>query len=343
LADQRAAAVERPQGALVAIETNSGAVRALVGGRDYSQTEFNRADQSNRLPGSGFKPFLYSAAFEKLGVTPATVVVDRPVTISVAGSRDWKPRNFRRRHAGPMILKQALMHSVNSVAAQLVERTGPDAVIEIARRCGISSPLASVYSLALGTSGVSPLEMAAAFATLATGGIRYEPTLIRRVEDPLGRILEERIVRGRRALDPGLAYQVVDMMRGVVDTGTGAVARSLGFKLPAAGKTGTTDNFHDAWFSGFTPTLSTSVWVGFDRNRAMRDTNGRGITGARGALPIWVDFMIKATAGEPSREFAIPSNIHFENIDPFTGRAAGDGTPNPVRVALRTGQGREKS
>lgn len=328
----------QPQGALVAVECNSGAVKALLGGRDYSQSEFNRAVENNRLPGSGFKPFLYYAAFEKLGLSPASVFVDKPITIAVAGARDWQPQNFEREHEGPMILKQALVKSINAVAAQLVERTGPDAVIDAARRCGIKSPLTPVYSVALGTSGVSPLEMAAAFSTFATGGVQHEPFWIRRVEDPLGRVLEEHIVRGRRSLDPGIAYQVVDMMRGVLTVGTGKAVRQMGFDLPAAGKTGTSDDFRDSWFTGFTPTLSVSVWVGFDRGIRMRDANGAGITGGRGAAPIWADFMIKATDGEPAREFTVSSDIHFETVDPVSGEIAGQWTRSPVQVALRSSQ-----
>jgi 1A family penicillin-binding protein len=337
-AETGAGSLSHPQGALVAVECNSGAVKALVGGRDYSETEFNRAVENNRLPGSGFKPFLYYAAFEKLGLTPADVFVDKPITIPVAGAGDWTPQNFGREHDGPMILKQALMKSVNAIAAQLVERTGPEALIEVARRCGITSPLSEVYSLALGTSGVSPLEMASAFSTFATGGIRHEPFWIRRVEDPLGRVLEEQIVRGQRSLDAGIDFQIVDMMRGVLTEGTGRIVRRMGFDLPAAGKTGTTDDFRDAWFTGFTPTLSVSVWVGFDRGVSMRDANGIGITGGRGAAPIWADFMVKATSGEPPREFSIPSDIHFESVDPVSGEIAGQRTRDRVKVALRSGQ-----
>lgn len=326
------------QGALVAVECNSGAVKALLGGRDYSQSEFNRAVENNRLPGSGFKPFLYYAAFEKHGLNPASVFVDRPITIAVAGARDWTPENFEREHEGPMILQQALMRSINAIAAQLVERTGPAAVIDAARRCGIKSPLTPVYSVALGTSGVSPLEMAAAFATLATGGVQHEPFWIRRVEDALGRVLEEHIVRGRRSLDPGVAYQVVDMLRGVLTAGTGKVVRQMGFDLPAAGKTGTSDDYRDSWFTGFTPTMSVSVWVGFDRGIRMRDANGVGITGGRGAAPIWADFMIRAFDGEPAREFAVPPDIHFETVDPVSGEIAGQWTRHPVQVALRSSQ-----
>jgi 1A family penicillin-binding protein len=327
-----------PQGALVAVETNSGAIKALVGGSNYSETEYNRAVENKRLPGSGFKPFLYYTALEKLDINPATVFIDQPVTIPVIGAKDWSPRNFGLKHEGPMILKRALMKSVNSIAAQLVEKTGPEEVIKTARRCGIKSHLEPVYSVALGTSSVSPLEMASSFATFATGGVRHEAFWISRVEDALGRVLEEHIVSGKRSLDASLVYQLVDMMRGVIDEGTGSIVRRLGFDLPAAGKTGTTDGYYDSWFTGFTPTLSTSVWVGFDKGEGLWDRQGNGITGGRGAAPIWTDFMIKATDGEPHREFAIPSDIRFEEVDPTMGYKANDATPDPVRIALREDQ-----
>ncbi len=327
-----------PQGALVAIQTNSGAVKALVGGRNYSQSEYNRAVQNNRLPGSGFKPFLYYTAFEKHNLHPATVLIDRPVTISVAGAPDWKPKNFSREYNGPIILKQAFLSSINTIAAQLVALTGPEDVIATAKRFGIKSPLSPVYSVALGTSGVSPLEMASAFATFATGGIRHDPFFIWRVEDSFGRVLEEKIVSGERLLDPAIVHQVVDMMRGVVDSGTGSAVRRLGFNLPAAGKTGTTNRYKDAWFTGFTPTLCTSVWVGFDRNVGLRDSRNIGITGGRGAVPIWTDFMKKTLADEPSREFGIPPGIRLKNVNPRTGQPAGYYTKDPIQVVLRNGQ-----
>ena len=327
-----------PQGALVAIQANSGAVKALVGGRNYSASEYNRAVQNNRLPGSGFKPFLYYTAFEKLDVHPATVYIDKPITISLAGAPDWTPNNFSRDYSGSMILKQAFLDSVNTIAAQLVKQTGPEDVIATARRFGIKSPLSPVYSVALGTSGVSPLEMASAFATFATGGIHHEPFFIWRVEDPFGRVLDEKIVSGERVLDPAIVYQVVDMMRGVVDEGSGSAVRHLGFNLPAAGKTGTTNRYKDAWFTGFTPTLCTSVWVGFDRDVGLRDSRNIGITGGRGAVPIWTDFMKKALANEPAREFIIPSGIRVKKVNAITGRPAVFFTEKSMPVALRNGQ-----
>lgn len=328
-----------PQGALVAVQVNSGAVKAMVGGRNYARTEFNRAVESNRLPGSGFKPLLYYTAFEKLGLTPASVVVDQPIRIPMAGSPDWVPRNFGRKYAGPVILKQAFTQSINTVAAQLVAQTGPEAVIETAHRCGIQSPLSPVFSVALGTSGVSPLEMASAFSTFAASGAHYAPFGVWRVEDVLGQVLEEHIVSGNKALDPQLAYQMVDMMEGVVDDGTAAIIRRSGFSKPAAGKTGTTNDYKDAWFTGFTPALCASVWVGYDRRAGLFDSHGNGITGGRGAAPIWTRFMIKATEGDPARSFTQPAGIRLQMCDPTSGRPVNSDDPDGVRVALRESPG----
>lgn len=329
--------VEHPQGALVAVQVNSGAIKAMVGGSNYAESEFNRAVENNRLPGSGFKPFLYYTAFDQLGYTPATVAVDQPVQVPVAGAPDWRPQNFKREYQGPVILKKAFTESINSVAAQLVAQTGPEAVIDTARRCGIDSPLTPVYSVALGTSGVSPLEMAAAFGTFASGGIRYTPFAIWRVEDAYGQVLEEHIVSGTKALDEQTVFQVVDMMEGVVDYGTGNIVRRLGFNKPAAGKTGTTNDYKDAWFTGFTPTLCASVWVGYDREEGLKDINGTGITGGRGAAPIWAQFMIKATEGEPPRPFLQPMAIRFQTVDTVTGKPVYGDDPASMRVAMKEG------
>ena len=233
-----------------------------------------------------------------------------------------------------MILKKAFMNSINTVAAQLVAQVSPQAVIDTARRCGIHSDLAPVFSVALGTSGVSPLEMASGYATFAAEGVHYAPFGIWRVEDALGQVLEEHIVSGTKVLDPDLAFEVVDMMQGVIDQGTGHAVRKLGFQKPAAGKTGTTNGYRDAWFTGFTTALSTSVWVGFDRRHGLQDAYGGGITGGRGAAPIWTRFMTKATEGEPSRPFMQPMGIEFRTLDAATGEPTDPGDPSAVRVAL---------
>ncbi len=332
----------RPQGALAALETGSGAVRALTGGRDYYESEFNRAVNGRRQPGSGFKPFVYYTAFREKGLHPGSVLTDKPITIKVVGAPDWEPKNFEKRFSGNMVLKMALTNSVNTIAAQLVEMTGPKAVIETAKLCGIKSPLNPVFSIALGTSGVTPLEMASGYSVFAGLGGRHDSYLIQRVEDPLGRILLEHIVQDRQVLEPALAYQVVDMMKAVIDSGSGRAVRKSGFARAAAGKTGTTDNYNDAWFTGFTPGLCTSVWTGFDKQQSMRDKSGRGITGGRGAAPIWAEFMSMALEGEPERDFPIPDHIRFVAIDRTTGCLPGpefsEAPVSVVTVPLKTGQ-----
>jgi penicillin-binding protein 1A len=344
---------DKPQAALVAIDTASGAVKAMVGGRDYYASEFNRAVNSRRQAGSGFKPFLYYAAFRDRKLHPASVFQDRPVAIPIKGAPDWYPRNFEKRYRGPMILKQALIHSVNSIAAQVVANVGPAAVVDVAQACGVESPLKSVYSVALGTSDVSIMDMAAGFSTLAGLGIYHKPFLFWRVEDARGRVLFEHIVKDRRVLDAATAFQVVDMMQGVVDFGSGRGVRRLGFKRPAAGKTGTTDNYNDAWFTGFTPSLCVSVWTGYDKKKKLKDKNHSGITGGRGAVPIWTDFMIRAMKNEPERDFLMPPDIRYELVGKTTGclavprqnMAHKADLPQPVadpagtiRVALKKGQ-----
>lgn len=326
------------QAALAAVDVNTGAIKAVVGGRDYLESEYNRA-RAIRQPGSGFKPFVYYTALDLLGITPATVFQDKKVTIPVKGAPDWMPRNFSRTFEGPMILKRALVDSVNTIAAQLIERVGPEKVIETARKCGITSDLNPFYSIALGTSEVTPLEMASAYSVFASGGKRHEPFWIWRVEDFAGRVLEEHIVTGINTLDPETVYQLVDMMQAVVDRKT--PIRGSGFTLPAAGKTGTTDDHTDAWFTGFTPSLSVSVWTGYEFPKPLRDRDGAAYTGSGAAAPIWADFMLKATRGEPAREFAVPPGIHFETVDEKTGYQAEEDSPDTLRVALKPGQNPE--
>ncbi len=328
-----------PQGALVAVDTASGAIKAMVGGRNYAASQFNRAVLSRRQPGSGFKPFLYYTAIKDFSFSGATVMTDRPVTIPVKGAMDWEPMNFNRQYLGDMILKKALTHSVNSIAAQLVEMTGPGLVVDTANSCGITSPLEPVYSVALGTSGVTPLDMASAFATFATGGIRHEPFMIWRVEDSMARIIDEHIVRGKRVLHPKEAYQVVDMMGSVIDRGSARRVRKLGFSRPAGGKTGTTDSYNDAWFTGFTPSISTSVWTGFDKRRKLETKEGFGITGGLAAAPVWTRFMEAALKGEPVRDFPVPAGIRFARADSVTGCAAVEGSTLEVfKVPLKEDQ-----
>ena len=331
---------DRPQGALVAIDTGSGAVKAMVGGRDYYKSEFNRAMNSRRQPGSGFKPFLYYAALKELGFHPASLMTDKPVIIPIKGAADWEPLNFNKIFSGDMILKKALINSVNSIAAQMVGKIGPEAVTRVAKVCGIKSPLQNVYSVALGTSSVTPFEMASAYTVFANLGVKHEPFLFWRVEDAFGRVIFEHIVQEKRVLDPSITYQLVDMMKSVIERGSARSIRHLGFNRPAAGKTGTTDYYNDAWFTGFTPTLCTSVWTGFDKQRKLLDTRKIGITGGKGAAPIWADFMINALKSEPERDFTIPDNIRFETADTTTGCSPKEGNKaiEVLNIPLISGQ-----
>ncbi len=334
---------EYPQGALVAVESGTGSILAMVGGRDYRGSQFNRAEAANRLPGSAFKPFVYYTAMQETGLSPASTLVDSAVTYQLPGGRSWSPNNFELDFMGRMTVKKALERSRNVIAAQLIDLAGPERVAETARRFGITSPIMPTPSLALGTSGVSPVEMAGAYSVLATGGLYYEPHAIKRIEDARGNVLFDPIPRGREVGNPQLIYQVVDMMRGVMDRGTGAVIRRMGFSHPAAGKTGTTSDYRDSWFVGYTPGISTACWVGFDDNREMRYLeNGRrhGMTGSRGAAPMWGMFMLRATEDAPELDFPVPPGIEFVEVDAYSGLPATPATPPTelIRVALLPSQ-----
>jgi len=323
------------QVALVAIENKSGAVKALLGGRNYSHSQFNRAISSNRLPGSSFKPFVYLTAMESLGFSPATVVVDEPLKIEISGTKAWEPQNFNEEYAGSIVLKKALLKSINIVSAKLMQQVGPDKVIRTARKFGIKSPLGKHLSLALGTSGVAPLEMASAYSVIANLGIYNEPYLIQQIEDFQGNRLYEHFYQGVQQFAPDTLYPLLDMMKGVVERGTGRIVRRMGFEHPAAGKTGTTNDFKDAWFNGFTKDISTSVWVGFDNNDSMRTKSGKGLTGASAAAPIWVHFMQKALEGKTKVKFPVPENIKFATVDVETGRLPGEFSLEKIQVAVK--------
>jgi len=324
------------QGALVAIAVPTGEVKAMVGGRHYVPGGFNRAVATNRHVGSAIKPFVYYTAIEQLGLSPVSIVNDTVTTIRLPNGTRWTPRNFDRRHRGQMTLKYALMRSINAISAQLISKVTPAKVAETVRKFGITSKIEEVPSLALGTAGISPLEMAAAFAVFANDGVYYEPIFIKRVEDVNGVVLDRAFVLGEGRLPASNTFQVLDMMRGVIDGGTARVIRSLGFTAPAAGKTGTSTEFTDAWFTGFTTSISTSVWVGYDRVYQMYTRRRRGIDGARGAAPIWANFMKQATLIYPARDFVAPEGLKALDVDPIVGKQVSD--PNegiPVVVPLQ--------
>lgn len=327
----------RPQGALISIDNGTGAIKALIGGRDYYTSEFNRAIKSKRQSGSGFKPFLYYSAFKDLKFHPGIVVTDKPVTIPVIGSLNWEPKNFKKDFLGDMVLKKAMTHSVNTIAAQLVKKIGPESIIKTAKACGIQSQLENVYSIALGTSNITPFEMAASYSVFANLGVKHEPFLFWRIEDAFGRVVFEHIVQKKRVLEPAITYQVLDMMKAVVDTGSARSIRRNGFNRPAAGKTGTTNNYNDAWFTGFTPTLTTSIWTGFDKRQKLITSKGLGITGGMSAAPIWADFMSNALNNKPERDFPIPDDIRFVQVDYITG-CISEKTKTTIKIALKSDQ-----
>ena len=323
------------QAALVAIENKSGAVRAMLGGRDYSYSQFNRAVSNNRLPGSSFKPFVYFTAMEELSYSPATVVKDEPLTIDIPGSKPWSPQNFDEEFAGNIVLKKALMKSINIISAKLVNEVGPEKVIRTARQFGIKSPLGKNLSLALGTSGVSPYEMASAYSVIANLGIYNEPYLIQHIEDFQGNRLYEHYYQGAQQFLPDSLYPLLNMMQGVIDRGTGRVVRRMGFRHPAGGKTGTTNDFKDAWFIGFTKDISTSVWVGFDNNEPMVSKSGKGLTGASAAAPIWEFFMQKVLEGKSPVNFPVPEKIKVATVDVQTGYLANEFSLEILKVAVK--------
>ncbi len=300
---------EHPEGAIVTIEPNTGYVRAMVGGYDFFRSEFNRAVQARRQPGSAFKPFIYIAALES-GLTPATRVDDAPVSYAVgANGQSWKPENYDRKFRGSTTLQQALEESVNVVTVKIQERVGLSRTIQVARRFGISSPLDLNLSLALGTSDMTLIELTSAYGALANQGQWLPPTTIRYVTDPQGKLLEEHLPEPREAVSPETAFVITHMLKGVVERGTGQAAKALG--RPVAAKTGTTNDYSNAWFIGYTPRLATGVWVGYDRPRSL----GKDETGSRVAVPIWVGFMGKVLGDSPKEDFAMPDRVVLVPVD----------------------------
>jgi penicillin-binding protein 1A len=300
---------ESPEGAVITVEPQTGYVKAMVGGSDFFRSEFNRAVQAKRQPGSAFKPFIYIAALEA-GFTPASQIEDSPVSYTVGGSQPvWKPENYDRKFRGSTTLQQAIEESVNVVTVKLQERIGLAKTIQVARRLGVTSPLDVNLSLALGTSDLSLLELTSAYGALANQGTWMPPVTIRYVTDAQGKLLEEHVPEGRDALAPETAYVITQMLRGVVERGTGQAAKALG--RPIAAKTGTTNDYSNAWFIGFTPRLATGVWVGYDRPRSL----GKDETGSRVAVPIWVGYMGRVLGDSPKEDFQVPDRVVSLLID----------------------------
>ena len=323
------------EGAVIVLRPQTGEIKAMVGGRSYQKSQFNRVFQSKRQPGSVFKPFVYLAALMSSAeggrkFTPVTMLDDSQFTWSYDG-QEWQPGNYNDEYFGAVTFRRALEKSMNSATARLARDVGIGRVRDLAHRLGIQSPLPAVPSLSLGAAEVTPLEVAVAFSTLANNGVRTRPLAVKQVMDVNGRVLEKRDVRVEKVLSPQMAFMMNYLLKGVLDRGTGAFARNWGFTRPAAGKTGTTNDFKDAWFVGYTPDLLAVVWVGFDGQSKL------GLSGAQAALPIWTEFMKRATAGMPVTDFVAPPGIKIVDIDPLSGQLATSNCPYVLREAFPEG------
>ena len=307
------------QGCLLAMRPQTGEILAMVGGRDYSRSQFNRCTMAHRQAGSAFKPVVYAAALSPESgplVTLASRIEDAPIQVETPDGL-WEPRNYDDEFRGPVSVREALERSLNVPAARIGQALGIGEVVEMARRLGVASELPDVPSLALGTAEVSPLELAVVYATFANNGLRPTPRSFTGLLDDRGVGQEQWPLAGaRRVLDPGTAYLTTSLLEGVVDRGTGAGIRARGLRGPIAGKTGTTDDEVDLWFVGFTPELVAVVWIGYDEPREI------GVPSSRGALPIWADFLTEVSGSRVRGVFARPGGVERIEIDPVTGARA---------------------
>ncbi len=302
------------EGALLSIDPNTGYVKAMIGGRDFIKSQFNRAVQAKRQPGSAFKPFIYGAALER-GYTPVSIIIDEPISYNL-GFKEWTPKNFDGKYYGPTTLRHALAKSRNIVTIKLLESIGTQNAIDFAKRAGIESKLEPNLALALGASDVTLFEMVNAYTTFAAMGKKFEPQIILKVVDSSGNTLEETEPKSEQTISPAVCYVLTSMAKSVVEEGTAMRAKALG--RPVAGKTGTTNNYVDAWFLGYTPNLVTGVWVGFDQPKPL----GNLETGARAALPIWLDYTMFAESFYPPVDFIAPEGVSFVPVDAKTGLLA---------------------
>ena len=324
------------EGAIVVLRPQTGEIKAMVGGRSYQKSQFNRAFQAKRQPGSIFKPFVYLAALMSGGeggkkFTPATMVEDSPFKWTYDG-QEWEPGNYNDEYFGTVTFRRALEKSLNSATARIAREVGVKRVSDIAHRLGVQSPLPAVPSLSLGAAEVTPLEVAYAFSTLANNGVRARPLAVKQVMDADSQVREKRDIKVDKVLTPQFAFIMNHLLRGVLDRGTGDVARRWGFTRPAAGKTGSTNDLKDAWFVGYTPDLLAVVWVGFDNKAKL------GLSGAQAALPIWTEFMKRATAGTPVTDFVVPPGIKIVEIDPLSGQLATPNCSYVIREAFLEGE-----
>ncbi|MFZ5569009.1 MAG: penicillin-binding protein 1A [Thermodesulfobacteriota bacterium] len=320
-----------PQAALLCLETETGHVKAMVGGNDFTNNQFNRAVQSRRQPGSAFKPIIYAAALDK-GYTPATMILDTPIVFrDRAHDTTWKPKNYEGKFFGPTLFRDALEKSKNIVTIKILRDIGIDYTIRYARRLGIESNLTRDLSMALGSSGVSLLELVTAYSVFANEGYLVEPVFVTKIVDRDGNVMEEIIPERERVIEKSTAYIMTNLLEGVVKRGTGR--RVLALNRPVAGKTGTTNKLHDAWFVGYTPGLVTGTWVGFDSERSL----GAGETGARAASPIWLGFMKRVLADQPIEVFQVPEDVVFTQIDADTGKLPIPESTNTIFECFKQG------
>jgi penicillin-binding protein 1A len=320
------------ESALLALEGCKA--RAMVGGYDYSRSQFNRAIQAKRQPGSAIKPLLYGSAVDK-GYTPSSLLLDAPITFT--DSEDWKPHNYEESFSGPILFRNALIVSKNNPTVRLLWDVGIDYFTEYLKHLGIEEPKEKNLSLALGSLSVSLKELVLAYNVFASGGkLCPDIVLVEKVEDWKGRLvydytMDEKLNTSTQVITPQNAYIMTHIMKGVVEEGTGWRAKAL--NRPSAGKTGTTDEYRDAWYIGYTPDIIAGVWVGNDNFSSL----GRGEAGARAASPIWVNFMLKVINNYPPNDFTVPEGIVFAKIDPETGLLATDSTKEPVFEAYIEG------
>lgn len=310
----------QPQGALVALDPATGKVLALSGGRDFGASQFNRATQAQRQPGSAFKPFVYGAALEA-GFTPATILIDKPRSFSKPLLKTWNPSNYNGVYFGTATMRQALAHSLNAATLDLAEKTGTGSIIAFAQKLGLRSPLENSLATALGSCEVNLLELSAAYAPFANGGFRVSPQLIEAVTDANGTILEFSRSDREPVFAPALSYLMTSLLQSVVSEGTARVLLRLAWNRPLAGKTGTTNDGRDAWFIGYTPGLLAGVWVGDDQHRSLN------ATGAKNAVPLWGAFMMAAKSDLLAGEFPQPQGLVSVTIDPVSGLRARAGCP----------------
>lgn len=306
------------QGSLVSMQPQTGYIRAMVGGRSYASTQFNHITQALRQPGSTFKPFVYMTAFDPKRTSnlyaPSSIIEDSSFSIE-AGGEMWSPKNYDKKEHGNVSLRTALTNSYNIATAKLALNVGLESVVAAAKDCGITSDLLAVPSMSLGSFEVTPLEMASAYTIFPNGGIRAEPISIINVITKEGERMKRKNIEMKRVFDPGPVYLTTSILKDVIDRGTGAGARRFGFSGIAGGKTGTTSNYKDSWFVGFTPDYLALAWVGYDDNAS---TN---MSGARAALPIWAKFM-KEAVGDNKKDFPSPKGVILVKVDTETGLLA---------------------